>query len=271
MVANCWNRSGNTSSSNNCIAFLDETFEILKGKKIKLFRADNGFCSQNILKYLEEKNISYVVSGKLYSNIQLVIHYQKEWTPIGVGIWIGETYFSAGGWDKARRVIIIRQDELIQRKETTGKQLKLVFKYNEDEKAYRSRYHLMVTNQTLSAIEIWKQYKGRADAENRIKELKEDFGVDSFCMRNFVATEVAMRMATIAYNLISLFRHLTPQTQPTPKLRTLRFNCFAVGSWIVKEGKNMILKLSVPLERRAWYDELFSKIDDSSPPFSFCK
>ena len=82
MVANCWNRSGNTSSSNNCIAFLDETFEILKGKKIKLFRADSGFCSQNILKYLEEKNISYVVSGKLYSNIQLVIHYQKEWTPI---------------------------------------------------------------------------------------------------------------------------------------------------------------------------------------------
>ncbi len=55
----------------------------------------------------------------------------------------------------------------------------------------------MVTNQTLSSIEIWKQYKGRADAENRIKELKEDFGVDSFCMRNFVATEVAMRMATI--------------------------------------------------------------------------
>ncbi len=26
MVANCWNRSGNTSSSNNCIHFLEETF-----------------------------------------------------------------------------------------------------------------------------------------------------------------------------------------------------------------------------------------------------
>ena len=33
MVANCWNRSGNTGSSCNCIHFLEETFAILKNKK----------------------------------------------------------------------------------------------------------------------------------------------------------------------------------------------------------------------------------------------
>lgn len=58
MVVNCWNRSGNTSSSNNCISFLEETFSILKDKKVGLFRADSGFCSENILKYIEEKKIA---------------------------------------------------------------------------------------------------------------------------------------------------------------------------------------------------------------------
>src|SRR6266536_475055 len=50
MVANCWNRSGNTSSSNNCINFLEETFAILKNKTVGLFRADGGFCSEQIFK-----------------------------------------------------------------------------------------------------------------------------------------------------------------------------------------------------------------------------
>src|SRR5438876_836243 len=59
MVANCWNRSGNTSSSNNCINFLEETFAILKNKTVGLFRADGGFCSEQILKFIEDKNIAY--------------------------------------------------------------------------------------------------------------------------------------------------------------------------------------------------------------------
>ena len=43
MVCNFWLRPGNTSSANNIIAFLEETFSILSSKTIGLFRADSGF------------------------------------------------------------------------------------------------------------------------------------------------------------------------------------------------------------------------------------
>src|SRR2546429_9168764 len=33
---------------------------------------------------------------------------------------------------------------------------------------------------------------------------------------------------------------------------TLRFNCFAVGSWVDNNAQGMLLKLSVPLKRRQW-------------------
>ncbi|MFP5039573.1 IS1380 family transposase [Parasediminibacterium sp. JCM 36343] len=247
MVANCWNRSGNTNSSNNCIHFLEETFSILKNKKIGLFRADSGFCSESILKFIEDKTTAYVMSCKLYANLQSTIYGITNWQPIGMGIWITEITFKQGGWSKARRIIVIKQLEEVRHK-TTGKKLTSLFKQADldKEKVYKTRYHAFVTNQTLPAIEIWEQYKRRGDAENRIKELKEDFGVQGFCMDSFCATETAMRFVMIAYNLMSLFRLLTLQKQPSPTLATLRFNCFAVGSWI----ENKVLKMSVPLKRR---------------------
>jgi hypothetical protein len=130
------------------------------------------------------------------------------------------------------------------------------------------RYHCLVTNQKLPAREIWEQYKRRADAENRIKELKEDFGAEGFNMDSFYATEAVIKMVCVSYNLMSLFRQVTHQNQARPRLPTLRFNCFAVGSWIVKKGNATVLKLSVPLKRRQWYDGLFDKIRNTVFPIS---
>ncbi len=42
------------------------------------------------------------------------------------------------------------------------------------------RYGAMITTLNLPVLEIWRSYRGRANCENRIKELKADFGLDSF-------------------------------------------------------------------------------------------
>lgn len=269
MVVNCWNRSGNTGSSSNVINFLKETFSILSGRKVGLFRADSGFCTSQVLDFIEEEGISYVLSCKLYANLQQEIYKISNWVPLGMGLWISEITYKQGGWTKPRRVIIVKQQEEL-RPRATGKKLKTLFDQLglDKEKVYQTRYHAFVTNQDLPAIQIWEQYKGRGDAENRIKELKEDFGVEGFCMDDFCATETAMRFVMVAYNLMSLFRLLTAQTQPSPKLSTLRFNCFAVGSWIEGVGGIRKLKMSVPLKRRQWYDSLFSFIETKALPLS---
>jgi len=269
MVVNCWNRSGNTSSSSNVINFLKETFSILSGRKVGLFRADSGFCTSQVLDYIEGQEIPYVVSCKLYANLQQEIYKVSKWIPLGLGLWVSEIRYRQGGWEKARRVIVIRQQEEV-RPRATGKKLRTLFDHAglDMEKVYQTRYHAFVTNQDLPAVQIWEQYKGRGDAENRIKELKEDFGVEGFCMDDFCATETAMRFVMVAYNLMSLFRLLTSQTQPSPKLSTLRFNCFAVGSWVDEDTQNRTLKMSIPLKRRKWFDGLFSLLKITKLPLS---
>jgi len=264
MVANCWLRSGDTSSSNNVIEFLKETFTILGEKKVGLFRADSGFFGDVILKFIEEKNIAYVVAARMHQLMQDKISRIKTWNNFDGNFSVAEFEYKARGWDKPRRMVVVRQSIALNPK-STGKKLKL---FNDNPYYQNFRYHCFVTNQNLPAIEIWEQYKKRGDAENRIKELKEDFGAEGFNMDSFYATEAAMRMVTMSYNLMSLYRQLTHRNQSQPKLPTLRFNCFAVGSWIVKKGNKTVLKMSVPQKRRQWYDGLMDKVASPKYPLS---
>jgi IS4 transposase len=68
------------------------------------------------------------------------------------------------------------------------------------------RYGATVTSLTLPVADVRRSYRGRADCENRIKELKVDFGLDCFALNEFWATEAALGFAMLAYNLMSLFR-----------------------------------------------------------------
>ena len=109
-------------------------------------------------------------------------------------------------------------------------------------------------------------YRGRGDAENRIKEVKYDFGFDSFCMQNFFATEAALNMVMIAYNFMSLFRQFIIGSQTQQRLSTLRFQTFAIGAYLVKDGRDVILKLALTLKRREWFTGLWNISKQFSTP-----
>ena len=251
MVANAWLRPGNTAALSNCKAFIDETFEILKDKEVGLVRADSGFYAHDFLNYLEtEKQSNYIIAVKMYPTIKKELQLQKPWWTIKNGMEICEFEYQSPEWEKPRRMIAVRKNIEILAK-ATGKLLLF------DEPAGKYRYSLYVTNLDLPAEQIWLSYKDRADAENRIKELKYDFGLDSFCMDKFWATEAAFRTIMIAYNLMSLFRQIILKSKSQATLSTLRFKCFALGSWISKHAGKTTLNISAIGEKRKWLDGLF--------------
>ena len=138
-----------------------------------------------------------------------------------------------------------------------------------DEPVGKYRYSLFVTNLNLPAEQIWLSYKDRADAENRIKELKYDFGLDSFCMDKFWATEAAFRTIMIAYNIMSLFRQVVLKSKSQATLSTLRFKCFALGSWISKHAGKTTLNISAIGEKRIWLNGLFDIVKQKERSFYF--
>lgn len=267
MVANFWLRSGNSSSSEGFVAFLEDTFQKLKNKTVSLVRLDSGFYSKEIMDYLEqkEKPVNYVIAVKFYEPIQRMIAGVSAWLAVDEGIEISETNYQSQKWGKPRRIVLVRQ-RIKQRPKATGRALKL-FK---DEEYYRQyRYSAYVTNLTLPAIEVWRLYRGRGDAENRIKELKYDFGFDSFNLKDFFGTEAALTMVMVAYNLMALFRQFILNSKTQNTLSTLRYKTFAIGAYFEKINDKYILKLALHQKRREWFTGLWKNTNELKIPFVF--
>jgi len=226
---------------------------------------DSGFCSNEIFEYLEQKGIDYIVAAKFYQPVQQIISKQPAWMVIADGIEISELHYQATNWKKERRMVIVRQ-KIKDRPNAVGKTLKLFG----EESIYRQyRYTAYFTTLKLSATEVWRIYRNRADAENRIKELKYDFGFSSFNLNDFYATEAALTFAMLSYNLMALFRQFILQSKTQHTLSTLRYKTFAIGAYFEKVGDQFILKLALNMKRREWCKGLWNQSNTVKFPVQF--
>ena len=273
MVANCWLRPGNSHTANNVSAFLEDTLNRLGPKRVALLRADSGFCDHAFLDELEHKELSYIIALRLNQPLQRALSNHQGWWLLDEGIELTSFEYQAPSWTKPRRVVGIRQ-HIQRREEAKGKTLSL---FADDPYLGQYRFSALVTDLTLPAQEIWRSYRGRADCENRIKELKYDFAADSFCLNNFWATEACLNIALMAYNLMSLFRQAVLKASIIQSggkdvqhtLKTLRYKLFAKAGYITTSGRKNILKLAVAMRHREWMEGLWDRSRTFSLPVRF--
>lgn len=86
MVANFWLRSGDTSSANNFISFLEDTLSVFGNKKVGLIRLDSGFFQKDILDHLESKPMNYIIAAKFTHPVQRLVDSQTSWLNVDEGI-----------------------------------------------------------------------------------------------------------------------------------------------------------------------------------------
>ena len=162
MIANYWLRPGNTSASTNYLAFLEDTLSRLHGKTVGLVRMDSGFFAKDILDHLEERKLRYIIACRFNNRIKFSLTHEKVWTEIADGLEIAETSYQADGWEKARRIVMVRQ-EVEKRPNAAGKQVRQMELFEEESDFGKYRYSCFVTNLTLPARIVYDSYRGRAD------------------------------------------------------------------------------------------------------------
>ncbi len=131
--------------------------------------------------------------GTILSRSPNEVYRQKGWIYLHDGTEITEWSFSLPGWSCPHRIIAVRKN-LSKHPRSSGKLLPW------EKMDERYRYSVFVTNLDLPAHLVWKLHRDRADAENRTKELKYDFGIDSFRLNSFFATKAAFRLSMVAYS-----------------------------------------------------------------------
>jgi hypothetical protein len=241
-VAHFWLRPRNTACVSGAATFLGDTLARLPATvRVTLVRAESGFCTHGMIAELEARGLQYILTAALRAPVRtLCRHDDAAWTPTGVpGIEVQDVRHDG------MRLVVLRQG-VAERPHAGGKQLLEVPGY---------RFQALRTNlpSGISALEVWRRYNGRADIENRIKELGTQFGLKGLCCRSFWATEAACHLAICAYNLcVGLQRRLgQPQRAELTTLRRRLFSCAAVFS---RAAGKPTLKLAVagPKARRWW-------------------
>ena len=233
-VVHAWLRSGNTTSARGAEQFLEEALALLPSTiAIRYLRADSGFGIESFLSRVEEKSLIYTVVARFTRGLKNLTAGVTDWRELESGIEVSEVMFQAHGWTRARRVVLIRQ-RAKDRDFVRGRELF-------DDPAYL--YQAILTNRTDAPEEVWRFYRGHAEIETKIRELKWDYGIDGFSQKKFFATEAAFRFVCITYNLISLLQEKLGQHYQT--LGTLRAQLLACGALVGRDGKKTMLRLSL--------------------------
>lgn len=253
LVAQLWLRSGNATCGNNTTAFfLDLWHHLPTHVRLRGVRADSGFCLPELLALWEQLRLPYVVAAQLSEPIKTLLRADLAWTPTELaGTQVAEVQHRTLGWEKPRRVILIRH-RVAERPQAGGKKLIDVPGYV---------FQALVTSLPASEppLAVWRYYNGRADCENVIKELQQGFALTSLCLQSFWATEAALSLATLTYNLTVLFqRHLGWQQKVT--VASLRFWLFVTPGIIAHPAGKTTIKLAVPPREREWWSRLLEKI-----------
>ena len=228
--------------------------------------ADSGFYMESFIEAIESKGLNYVITAKLYSTIQREIYARSTWTEIESGLAITEFNYQHPQWAQSRRYIVVRQS-IKKRKKALGRQLCL-FDMDLDTQDYR--YGIWVTNMTEDPLTVWRTIRLRSNDENTIKELKEDLALEGFSMTQFWATQAAMLVRCLVYNVLLVFKtHFLSETERKQRISTLRFKHFIIPAHLGRDSSSAWLRLSAfPQACRAKIQDIMDRIAAYSMPNS---
>lgn len=230
LVAQLWWRPGNATCGGNVVAFFLDLWDNLPSHvRLGGVRADAGFCLPELLALWEELKLPYVVAAQLNQRIQKIIKGDLHWMVTDLpGTEVADMEYQANSWPQPRRLVLIRH-RVTPDDRRGGKCLLDVPGHH---------FQALVTSLpagTHSPLAVWRYYNGRCDCENVIKELREGFALPTLCLEKFWASEAALSLATLTYNLTVLFqRHLGWQQKVT--IQSLRFWLFVTAGVLSHPG-----------------------------------
>jgi hypothetical protein len=243
-------RKGNVPPAQDNLAFIKQCQQSLpEGCTLKALRIDAAGYQTKIIEFCDEQRVEYAIRAKTSATMRAQIEAASgsDWQPLidkkGMAISGQDTYrtsFCIGDYEKAFTLII-------QRKAITGQACLDLDSQDSSERINLGGYiyRAIATNRDeLSDSQIVHWYNQRAeDSENRIKELKLDFGGDTLPCSNFNANALYFLISALSYNLFALMRQLLPESLAQHRAVTIRWRLYAMAAKVVRTGREWYVKL----------------------------
>jgi hypothetical protein len=230
-------RPGNAPASRGTIGILMRALtrlrEAFPQARLRV-RLDGGFATPSVLDYLELEQVEYLVGMAGNSRLEKAAR-----RPMGKARMMSrktgktetvfsETLYAARSWDHRRRVIIKAEVVRLPGRDP------------------RDNDRFVVTNLRYKPETVYEIYRGRGDAENRIKELHHGLEIDRTSCTSFLANQFRVLMTAAAYVLMQETRLRASGTEfATAQVTTLRERLFKIAVWVEQSVRRIVLHFPV--------------------------
>ena len=244
-------RGGGAHSQNGICEYLKRFLPMFKGQWETKWRMDSGYFNEGAFDLFSENNATFFVKAPMSeSRMSLaltstdLVWRRSEKNP-------DEGFASRN--TKTRAGTIYR--EVFRRVKIKRAQLSLL-----DQAEYR--YDCMATNDlVIGEMEAFLFYNGRANIENNIRELKNDYALGKIVTESFNANDAITQCTLFAYLLIGHFkRKLLPPQAAKHQLRTIRTVVFNVPARLLTTARRRLTRIFNVFKDHAFYSRIYYKL-----------
>jgi hypothetical protein len=214
--------AGKDHSANKACPRLEAILDKLTpAQRPALVRGDCGFGNEPFIAHLEERGQPYLFKLRQSAGVKKLISRQfakNDWSETSAADqhWSAlEDKLKLTGWDKERRVIVLRRkiraDIALTRKVGKSDQLDQaqgvqnlrhaqveILMPNQDVQAWE--YAVLVTSSDYPLQAFGQLYRDRADCENGFDELKNQWGWGGFTTQDIERCQTSARAVALIYN-----------------------------------------------------------------------
>jgi hypothetical protein len=219
-------------------------------------RGDCAFGNEGMMMECEGRSLHYLFKLKQSSKVKRLIREvfgRADWVAAGQG-WEGvEASLRLTGWTRERRVIVLRRPirgaVLLKKTEASGQMMFAQIETMEGVKKYE--YVVLVTSLSDPIGTIAQHYRDRADAENVIDELKNQWSWCGFTTCDLKRCQIMARMGALIYNWWSLFVRLAIPERHAEAVTSRPLLLYAVGKKTEHAGQTRVTITSTHAEADA--------------------
>ena len=201
-----------------------------------------------------------------------------EWTSVHPGWEAKDDDLKLQGWEKERRVIIIRRkisnNNMVGiEAQSEGHQQLSFIDGPENTKAFE--YSVLVTDRECDLASLFHHYRDRADSENNFDELKNQWGWGGYTTKDVKSCKLMSRIIALIYNWWNLYVRLALPDQHHEAITSRPLLLSSVGRLTKHSAKKTITitsthgktKILVAAHQRLTL--IFNELKESAPQLSF--
>jgi hypothetical protein len=230
-------RPGNAPAKQGAIGILDRLIERLRSAfpKVRiLVRLDGGFGGPELLNFLEESKVDYIIG--MAENKVLTRRARRRMGRARrlskrrgkTANVFGETLYAARSWKGRKRRVLIKAEVV-----------------HLEDRQPKDNARFVVTNLKGSPRHLYKRvYCMRAEIENRLKELHHGLEIDRTSCTNFLANQLRVLLTAAAYVLMQELRLRACGGEcARAQVSTLRERLLKLGVWVERSVRRIVLHL----------------------------